>query len=136
MCLVFPFLHSKTLLGFICSFVLGSPYSSLSLFLGSVLWPLLIPCSCLTIYLFPFSGIWEPSLKGKGAMTAVTSGCTGALWGSGFPLPALCPGTFTEGNESSWNAKVTCLSIIWVFVREYSCCTTTWRFVVFKKKQI
>ena len=23
--LVFPFLHSKTLLGFICSFVLGSP---------------------------------------------------------------------------------------------------------------
>ena len=24
--LVFPFLHSKTLLGFICSFVLGSPH--------------------------------------------------------------------------------------------------------------
>ena len=27
--LVFPFLHSKTLLGFICSSVLGSPHSPL-----------------------------------------------------------------------------------------------------------
>ena len=51
---------------------------SLSLFLGPILWPLLLPCSSLTIYLFPFSGIWEPSLKGKGAMTTLASfGCTG-----------------------------------------------------------
>ena len=49
----------------ICSFILGLPHSSLSLLLGPILWPLLIPCSCLTVYLFPFSGIWEPSLRGK-----------------------------------------------------------------------
>jgi len=67
--MVFLFLHSKMLLGFTCSFALGSPHSSLSLFLRPVLWPLWIPCSCLTIYLFPFSDIWEPSLKGKGVMT-------------------------------------------------------------------
>ena len=47
---VFPFLHSKTLFGFICSFVLGSPHSFLSLFLGPIIWPLLIPCSCLSTY--------------------------------------------------------------------------------------
>ena len=57
-------------------------------------------------------------------------------WGSGFPLSALCQDAFTEGDESSWNDKVTCFSIIWVLVREYACGTTTWRFVVFKKKQI
>ena len=85
--------YSKTLLGLICSLVPGSPHPSLSLFLGPILWPLLIPCSCLTICLFPFSGIWEPSLKGKGAMTALTSSsCTGASWGSGFLLPAFCQG--------------------------------------------
>ena len=105
--LVFPFLHSKTLLGFICSFVLASPQSSLSLFLGPIVWPLLIPCSCLTVYLFPFSGIWEPSLREKGAVTTLdSSGFTGASWGSGFPLPALCQGAFMEGDESPWNDKV------------------------------
>ena len=61
--MVFLFLHSRTLLGFICSFVLGSPYCSLSLLLGPILWPPLIPCSCLTIYLFLISGTWEPNLK-------------------------------------------------------------------------
>ena len=67
-------------------------------------WSLLIPCSCLTVYLFPFSGIWEPSLRGKGAMTALAfSGCTGASWGFGFPLSALCQGAITEGDESPWN---------------------------------
>ena len=45
----------------------------------------------MSVYLFPFSGIWEPSLRGKGAMTTLaSSGCTGASWGSGFPLSALC----------------------------------------------
>ena len=40
----------------------------------------------VSVYLFPFSGIWEPSLRGKGAMTTLaSSGCTGASWGSGFP---------------------------------------------------
>ena len=62
-------------------------------------------------------------------MTTLASGCTGALWGSGFPLPALYQGAFTEGDESPWNEKVTYFSIISVFVREYSCCTATWRFV-------
>ena len=105
---------------------------SLSLFLGPILWPLLIPCSSLTIYLFPFSGIWEPSLKGKGAMTTLASlGCTGASWGSGFPLPALCQDAFTKGDESPWNDKEACFSIVWVLAREYSCQTITWRFVVF-----
>ena len=46
-------------------------------------------------------------------MTALaSSGCTGALWGSGFPLPALCQGAFTAGDESPWNDKVTCFSIV------------------------
>ena len=91
----------------ICSFVLGSPHLSLSLLLGPILWPLLIPCSCLTVYLFPFSGIWEPSLRGKGVMTTLaSSGCTRASWGSGFPLPALCQDTFIEGDVSPWNDKV------------------------------
>ena len=44
-----------------------------SLFLGPVLWPLLIPCSCLTIYPFPFSHIWESSVKEKEVMTALAS---------------------------------------------------------------
>jgi len=39
--LVFPLLHSKTLLGFICSFVLGSPYESL--------WPPRIVRCCLAL---------------------------------------------------------------------------------------
>ena len=44
----------------------------------------------MSIYLFPFSGIWEPSLRGKGAMTAMASlGCTGVSWGFGFPLSAV-----------------------------------------------
>ena len=129
--LVFLSLHSKTLLGFICSSLLGSPYSSLSLFLGPVIWLPLIPCSCLTIYLFTFSDICEPSLIGKGAMTTLTSSsCTGASQGSGFPLSALCQGAFMEGDESPWNDKVTCFSIVYVLVREYSC-TAIWRFVVF-----
>ena len=76
--LVFPFLHSKTLLVLICSLVPGSPHSSLSLFLGPSLWPLLIPCSYLTTDLLHFSALWEHSLEGKGAMTTPTSsGCRG-----------------------------------------------------------
>ena len=72
-----------------------------------------ISCSCLTVYLFPFLGIWEPSLRGKGVMTALaSSGCTGASWGFGFPLPALRQGALTEGDESPWNDKVTCFSIV------------------------
>ena len=40
----------------------------------------------MSICLFPFSGIREPSLKGKVAMTTLaSSGCTGGSWGSGFP---------------------------------------------------
>ena len=68
----------------------------------------------------------------KGAMTTVaSSGCTGVSWGSGFSLPALSPGTFTEEDESPWNDKVACSSTVWVLAREYSCQTITWRFVVF-----
>ena len=116
----------------ICSFVLGSPHSSLSLCLGPILWPLLVPCSCLTVYLFPFSSIWEPSLRVKWAMTTLSSsGCTGVSWGSGFSLPALCQGTFTVEDESPWNDKVACSSTVWVLARECSCQTITWRFVVF-----
>ena len=75
----FSFLYSFPL-GFLCSSVLGSPPSSLSLFLGPILWPLLICCSRLTIYLFPFSGIWEPGLRGRGAMTTLaSSGCRGVM---------------------------------------------------------
>ena len=90
--------YSKTLLGLICSLVPGSPRSSLSLFLGPILWPLLIHCSHLTIYLFPFSGIWELSLRRRGTMTTLaSSGCTGVSWGSGFPLPASLSGCIYGG---------------------------------------
>ena len=93
-------------------FILESLHPSLSLFSGPILWPLLIFCSCLTIYLLPFSGIWEPSLRGKGVMTTLaSSGYTGALQGSGFPLFALCQGTFMEGEESPWNNKVICSAL-------------------------
>ena len=71
-CLVFPFLHSKTFLGFICSFVLGSPHSTLSLFLGPIFWPLFIPCSGLSTYFpsqvyLPISLLrhFGPQLQGK-----------------------------------------------------------------------
>ena len=60
-----------------------------------------------------------------------SSGCIGASWGSGFPLPALCQGAFMEGDESLQNDKMVCFSIVWVLAREYSCYATTWRFVVF-----
>ena len=50
--------------------------------------------------------------------TLVSSGCTGVSWGSGFPLPALCQGTFTEGDESPQNDKATCSSIVWVLARD------------------
>ena len=63
--------------------------------------------------------------------TLASSGCIGASWGSGFPLPALCQGAFTEGEESPWNDKVACFSIVWVLIRVYSCHTITWRCVVF-----
>ena len=68
-------------------------------------------------------------------MTApASSGCTGASWGSGFPLPALCHGAFKE-DEIPWNNKVTCFSILYL-VREYPCCTTTWRFVDSRRNKL
>ena len=58
----------------------------------------------MSIYLFPVSGIWEPRLKGKVAMTTLaSSGCTGGSWGSGFPLPALCQGILREEGGTPWN---------------------------------
>ena len=48
----------------------------LPLFLGPILWPL--DTQLISTYLFHFLGTWEPSLKGKGAMTALaSSGCIG-----------------------------------------------------------
>ena len=56
--------------------------------------------------LFPFSGIWESTLRGKGAVSSLTSpGCTGVLWASGFPWPGLCPGAFMQRDERPWNDK-------------------------------
>ena len=38
-------------------------------------------------------GIWELSLRRRGAMTILdSSGCTGVSWGSGLPLPASLSG--------------------------------------------
>ena len=63
-------------------------------------------CSYLAVYLFPFSGIWESTLRGKGAVSSLTSpGCTGVLWASGFPWPGLCPGAFMQRDERPWNDK-------------------------------
>ena len=68
-------------------------------------------------------------------MTALaSSGYTGASWGSGFPLPALCHGAFKE-DEIPWNNKVMCFSILYL-VREYPCCTTTWRFVDSRRNKL
>ena len=49
----------------------------------------------------------------------------------GLWVPFVCSlsGAFTEGDESPWNDKVACFSIVWVLAREY-CQTITWRFVV------
>ena len=63
--------------------------------------------------------------------TLASSGYTGVSWGSGFPLPALCQGAFMEGDESPWNDKVACFSIVWMLAKKYSCQIITWRFVVF-----
>ena len=131
--LVFLFLHSKTLPGFIC---LGH-HNLPSLFVGPILWPLLITwlmSNYLPVSLLRHLGTWSQSKRGNDHSGFFR--LYRVSWGSGFPLPALCQGAFTEGDESSWNNKVTCFSIIWVLVREYSCPTTTWRFVVFNKKQI
>ena len=49
--------------------------------------------------------------------TQGSSGCRGASSGSGLPLPALCQGAFMEGEESPWNNKVACFSIVWVLAR-------------------
>ena len=68
----------------------------------------------VSVYLFPFSGIWEPSLRGKGAMTTLdSSGFTGASWGSGVPLSALCQDAFMEGDKSLWNDKVWLVSALY-----------------------
>ena len=56
--------------------------------------------------------------------TLVSLGCTGASWGSGFPLLALCQGALIEVDESPWNDKEACFSIVWVLAREY-CQTIT-----------
>ena len=108
--LVFLFLHSKTLPGFIC---LGH-HNLPSLFLGPILWPLLIPwlmSNYLPISLLRHLGTQYQRKSGDDHSDF--SGCTGVLWGSGFSLPALCQGAFTEGDESPWNDKVTCFSIVW-----------------------
>ena len=125
----FSFLYSFPL-GFLCSSVLGSPPSSLSIFRANSLAPL-ICCSRLTIYLFPFSGIWEPGLRGKERWLLWLLQAAGASWGSRVPLPALCQDAFTEGDESPWNDKATCFSIVWMLASKYCCQTITWRFVVF-----
>ena len=124
-----PFLRSLPL-GLLCSSVLGSPPSSLSLFLGPILWPRLIPCSRLTTY-FPSQamGIWPQGKRGRWPLWLLQA--VGASWGSRFPLPALCQGAFTERDESPWNDKAACFSVVWVLAREYSCQTISWRFVVF-----
>ena len=83
------------------------------IFLTQELNPSLLHCR-QTFYWLRYKGSpWEASLRGKGAMTTlVSSGCTGVSWGSGFLLPALYQGAFTEGDESSWSYKVTCFSIV------------------------
>ena len=50
-------------------------------------------------------------------MTTLVSSGSGASWGSGFSLPAFCQGAFMEGEESPWNNKVACFSIVWVLAR-------------------
>lgn len=49
---------------------------------------------------FPSSGIGEASLKGKGATDHWLQAVQGVV-GSGFPLPALYQGAFTEGDGES-----------------------------------
>ena len=122
--LVFPFPHSKTLLGSICSFVLGSPHSnSLDPF------DTLLMSNYLNTSLLRHWGTQSQRKRGKDHSGVF--GLYRVSWGSGFPLPVLCQDAFTEGDENPWNDRVACFSIVWVLARKYSCQTITWRFAVF-----
>ena len=82
-------------------------------------WTVLFKCICIYVALVIKTGelaynlvisiknisALSPSLGGA-VTTLDSSGFTGASWGSGFPLPALCQGAFMEGDESPWNDKV------------------------------
>ena len=114
------FLVPKTLLGLICSFVLGSPHAPFDTLLIS---------NYLLISLLRHLG--TQSQRKRGDDHSGFFRLYWASWGSGVPLPALCQDAFTEGDESPWNDKEACFSTVWVLAREYSCQTITWIFVVF-----
>ena len=78
----------------------------------------------MSIYLFPFSGIWEPSLKGKGAMMLwllqAVQGCHGALG-------SLClHGILREEGGVPWNSMAACSKVVRVSTGWYPFCKTIW----------
>ena len=78
--------------------------------------PSLLHCRQSFYWLSYKGSPWEPSLRGKGVMTTLASpGCPGVSWGSGFLLPSLCQGVFTEGDASPWMIRwlVSALSGCW-----------------------
>ena len=107
---VFSFLHSETLLGFICSLVPGSPHISLFI-LGPILRPLLIPCSCLSTH-FPSHTFGNPVSRKRGQRPLRLLQAEQRRHGALGSLCLLCHGAFMEGDESPWNHKVTCFSIV------------------------
>ena len=54
---------------------------------------------------------------------------TGALHQKGWDWEGV--GREVQKGGDIWNDKVICFSIVFGLVRGYSCCTTTWRFLVF-----
>ena len=62
-----------TLLDSLWFYLLFCPWVTMFLPLFNFRANSLTPFDNITIYPFPFSGIWEPSLKDKGAMATLTS---------------------------------------------------------------
>ena len=71
------------------------------LILGPILWPLLIPCSCLTIYLLPFSGIWEPGLRERGDDRSDFFRLSRGIAGLWVPFASSLPGCIYGGRGES-----------------------------------
>ena len=54
--------------------------------------------------------------------------------GSWVPMPTLHQGAFLEGDESLWNEKTACSSVVRVSTIWYPCCISIWRFYLYSRR--
>ena len=113
---VFPFPHSKTLLGSVCSFVPASPHSS-----SSAPW---CPAHVSLSAYFPSPALGDAVSKEKGEDH---SGVVGLWAPSACSLPGCIYGGRWEPMERHGGLFQHCLGV----GQKYSCQTITWRFAVF-----